>query len=133
MPDSKRFRKYPEHDASATRWALNSTPSALTAKSVSRSSRQRATSEAWCGTPPLSVSLGAAAVVGCEVEDEAAAAAAVRARFFGGMDGGAEVWEGRQPTTKMLIQQQNAQQNARTAERLGLLNFSSPLTLVALH
>jgi hypothetical protein len=40
MPDSKRFRKYFEHDASATRWALNSTASALTAKSVSRSSRQ---------------------------------------------------------------------------------------------
>jgi hypothetical protein len=38
MPDSKRFRKYFEHDASATRWALNSTASALTAKSVSQSS-----------------------------------------------------------------------------------------------
>ena len=82
MPDSKMFRKYPEHDASATRWALNSTPSALTAKSVSRSSRQRATSEAWCGTPPLSVSLGAVASSGDE-EDEGlvAAAATVRARF----------------------------------------------------
>ena len=38
------------------------TPLALTAKSVSRSSRQRATSEAWCGTPPRSVSIGAVAV-----------------------------------------------------------------------
>eukprot|EP00964_Phaeocystis_antarctica_P068085 scaffold41232_cov66-Phaeocystis_antarctica.AAC.6 len=81
MPDSKRFRKYFELEARATRWALNSTPSALTAKSVSRSSRQRATSEAWCGTPPRSVSLGAA--VGCEEDEEPAAA--VRARFFGGM------------------------------------------------
>ena len=82
MPDSKSFRKYPEHDASATRWALNSTPSALTAKSVSRSSRQRATSEAWCGTPPLSVSLGAAPAGWEEEEDEEEAlAAAVRARF----------------------------------------------------
>eukprot|EP00964_Phaeocystis_antarctica_P030578 scaffold17279_cov65-Phaeocystis_antarctica.AAC.3 len=89
MPDSKRFRKYPEHDASASRWALNSTPSAQTAKSVSRSSRQRATSEEWCGTPPLSVSLGAAAVVGSEVDEALAAAAAVRA-FFGWYDG--EVW-----------------------------------------
>eukprot|EP00964_Phaeocystis_antarctica_P000081 scaffold40_cov66-Phaeocystis_antarctica.AAC.5 len=86
MPDSKRFRKYPEHDASATRCALNSTPSALRAKSVSRSSRQRAMSEVWCGTPPLRVILGAAAVAGCEEEDEALAAAVVRARFFGGME-----------------------------------------------
>ena len=38
-----------------------------TAKSVSRSSRQRATSDGWCGTPPRSVSLGVA-VVGCEDE-----------------------------------------------------------------
>ena len=81
MPDSKSFRKYPEHDASATRWALNSTPSALTAKLVSRSSRQRATSEAWCGTPPLSVSLGAAPAGWEEDDEEEALVAAVRARF----------------------------------------------------
>ena len=37
----------------------------------------------WCGTPPHSVSLGAAVAAGCEDEDEAPAAAAVRARFFG--------------------------------------------------
>ena len=41
----------------------------------------------WCGTPPHSVSLGAAVAAGCEDEDEAAAAAAVRAgallRTFG--------------------------------------------------
>eukprot|EP00964_Phaeocystis_antarctica_P100580 scaffold66177_cov68-Phaeocystis_antarctica.AAC.2 len=84
MPDSKRFKKYPEHDASATRWALNSTPSAQTAKSVSRSPRQRATREEWCGTPPLSVSLGAAVAAGGGEEDEALAAA-VRARFLGSM------------------------------------------------
>ena len=85
MPDSKMFRKYPEHDASATRWALNSTPSAQTAKSVSRSSRQRPASEGWCGTPPLSVSLGAAAAAGCEEDEAVAVAAAVRARFLGAM------------------------------------------------
>ena len=62
---------------------MNSTPSALTAKSVSRSSRQRATSEAWCGTPPLSVSLGAAPAdwEEEEEEEEEALAEAVRARF----------------------------------------------------
>eukprot|EP00964_Phaeocystis_antarctica_P089998 scaffold57506_cov62-Phaeocystis_antarctica.AAC.11 len=65
MPDSKRFRKYSELEASATRCTLNSTPSAQTAKSVSRSSRQRAVTEAWCGTPPRSVSL-VAAVASCE-------------------------------------------------------------------
>eukprot|EP00964_Phaeocystis_antarctica_P103351 scaffold68640_cov34-Phaeocystis_antarctica.AAC.2 len=74
MPDSKRFRKYPEHDASAIRCALNSTPSAQTAKSVSRSSRQRVTSE--CRSPPRSVSLVPAAA-GREEEEE------VRARFMG--------------------------------------------------
>ena len=84
MPDSKRFRKYFEHDASATRWALNSTPSAQTAKSVSRSSRQRPASNGWCGTPPCSVSLGTAVAAGCEEDEEALElAAAVRARFLG--------------------------------------------------
>eukprot|EP00964_Phaeocystis_antarctica_P135801 scaffold100167_cov65-Phaeocystis_antarctica.AAC.7 len=67
MFDSKRVRKYPELDASTMRCALNSTPSAQTAKSVSRSSRQRPASDGWCGTPPHSVSLGVA-VVGCEDE-----------------------------------------------------------------
>ena len=38
----------------------------------------------WCGTPPLSVSLGAPAAAGGEEEDEALElAAAVRARFLG--------------------------------------------------
>eukprot|EP00964_Phaeocystis_antarctica_P054225 scaffold31853_cov71-Phaeocystis_antarctica.AAC.7 len=83
MPDSKRFRKYFELEASATRWALNSTPSALRAKSVSRSSRQRPASEGWCGTPPRSVSLVAPS--GCEEGEVLAAAAAVRARFLGAM------------------------------------------------
>eukprot|EP00964_Phaeocystis_antarctica_P025402 scaffold14274_cov65-Phaeocystis_antarctica.AAC.6 len=83
MPDSKRFRKYSELEASATRCALNSTPSAQRAKSVSRSSRQRPASEGWCGTPPPSVSLGAA-VAGFE-ENEALAVAAMRARFLGAM------------------------------------------------
>merc|ERR1712194_939266 len=82
MPDSKRLRKYFELEARATRWALNSTPSAQMAKSVSRSSRQRPTSEGWCGTPPLSVSLGAALADG---EEDEALAAAVRARFVGGI------------------------------------------------
>ena len=84
MPDSKRFRKYPEPDASTTRCALNSTPSAQTEKSVSRSSCQRATSEEWCRTPSLSVSLGAAPAGG--EEDEASVATAVRARFFDTID-----------------------------------------------
>ena len=57
MPDSNRLRKYFELEARATRWALNSTPSALMVKSVSLSSRQRPASEGWCGTPPCSVSL----------------------------------------------------------------------------
>ena len=71
---------YFELEARATRWALNSTPSALTAKPVSRSSRQRPASAGWCGTPPCSVSLVAAAAADCE--DEALArAATVRARF----------------------------------------------------
>eukprot|EP00964_Phaeocystis_antarctica_P061298 scaffold36620_cov67-Phaeocystis_antarctica.AAC.4 len=95
MPDSKRFRKYFELEASATRWAMKSTPSAQRAKSVSRSSRQRPASEGWCGTPPLSVSLVAAALAGCE-EDEAlvAATAAVRARFLGAMVAvfGVNIW-----------------------------------------
>eukprot|EP00964_Phaeocystis_antarctica_P048551 scaffold28110_cov71-Phaeocystis_antarctica.AAC.5 len=79
MPDSKRFRKYPEQDARATRCALNSTPSAQMAKSVSRSSCQRATSEAWCGMPPRSVSLGAApAAVDCENDEAVELAVAVR-------------------------------------------------------
>ena len=92
MPDSKRFRKYPEHDASTTQWALNSTPSALKAKSVSRSSRQRATSEAWCGTPPHSVNLGAApGAWEEEEEEEEALAAAVRARARFGAIGGIQL------------------------------------------
>eukprot|EP00964_Phaeocystis_antarctica_P099635 scaffold65448_cov64-Phaeocystis_antarctica.AAC.5 len=86
MPDSKRFRKYFELEASATRCALNSTPSAQTAKSVSRSSRQRPVSEGWCGTPPLSVSLVAAVADGEDDEESRAPrVAAVRARFLGAM------------------------------------------------
>eukprot|EP00964_Phaeocystis_antarctica_P048957 scaffold28351_cov52-Phaeocystis_antarctica.AAC.3 len=64
MPDSKRFRKYFELEASATRCALNSTPSAETAKSVSLLSRQRPASEGWYGTPPLNVSVGTAVTGG---------------------------------------------------------------------
>eukprot|EP00964_Phaeocystis_antarctica_P130969 scaffold94850_cov64-Phaeocystis_antarctica.AAC.6 len=85
MPDSKRFRKYFELEASATRWVLNSTPSAQTAKSVSRSSRQRPASEGWCGMPPRSMSLGAAASKSCEEDEALAATAAVRAHFLGAM------------------------------------------------
>merc|ERR1712194_733505 len=91
MPDSKRLRKYFELEARATRWALNSTPSAQMAKSVSRSSRQRPASEGWCGTPPLSVSLGAAPGV-CEEDEAPELAAAVRARFVGGIAGDAWRW-----------------------------------------
>ena len=40
MPEPKRLRNYPEEEASAARCALNSTPSAQTAMSVSFSSRQ---------------------------------------------------------------------------------------------
>ena len=79
MPDSNRLRKYFKLEARATRWALNSTPSALTAKSVSRLSRQRPASAGWCGTPPCSVSLVAPA--DCEEDEALTAAAAVRARF----------------------------------------------------
>jgi hypothetical protein len=42
-------------------------------------SRQRPASEGWCGTPPCSVSLGAAASAGDE--EDVAVAVAVRARF----------------------------------------------------
>ena len=77
----KRVRKYFELEARATRWALNSTPSALTAKSVSRSSRQRPASAGWCGTPPCSVSLVVAEAADCEEDEALARAAAVRARF----------------------------------------------------
>ena len=68
---------------------MNSTPSALTAMSVSRSSRQRPASAGWCGTPPCSVSL-VVAVAGCEEDEALAAAAAVRARFgaIAGVRGG---------------------------------------------
>ena len=66
MPDSKRFRKYTELEASTTRWALNSTPSAQMAKSVSRSSRQRPAIVGWCGTPPLSVNLDTTTVTDYE-------------------------------------------------------------------
>eukprot|EP00964_Phaeocystis_antarctica_P010689 scaffold5888_cov62-Phaeocystis_antarctica.AAC.2 len=100
MPDSKRFRKYFELEASATRWALNSTPSAQRAKSVSRSSRQRPASEGWCGTPPHRVSLGAAAVVGGEEDEALAAAAAVRARFLGAMV--AKFWGDNQLTGRCV-------------------------------
>ena len=62
-------------EASTMRCALHSTPSAQTAMSVRRESRQSEASFGWCGSPPLSVSLGGA--VG--------AALAVRARFRGGM------------------------------------------------
>eukprot|EP00964_Phaeocystis_antarctica_P058338 scaffold34602_cov72-Phaeocystis_antarctica.AAC.4 len=72
MPESKRLRKYPEEAASAARCALNSTPSAQTAMSVSFSLRQREASEEWCASPPNSVILGAAVVA----EDEGLAAAA---------------------------------------------------------
>eukprot|EP00964_Phaeocystis_antarctica_P112029 scaffold76252_cov57-Phaeocystis_antarctica.AAC.5 len=61
MPESKRLRKYPELEASAARCALNSTPSAQRAMSVSFSWRQRAASEEWCASPPRSVIVGAAA------------------------------------------------------------------------
>ena len=71
MPESKRLRKYPELEASTIRWALHSTPSAQTTMSVKRASRQSEASFEWCGSPPLSLSLGAAA------------AALVRARFRG--------------------------------------------------
>ena len=50
-------------------------------RSVSRSSRQRPASEGWCGTPPYSVSLGAAALAGCEEDEALELPAAVRARF----------------------------------------------------
>ena len=50
-------------------------------RSVSRSSRQRPASEGWCGTPPYSVSLVAAALAGCEEDEALELAAAVRARF----------------------------------------------------
>eukprot|EP00964_Phaeocystis_antarctica_P030342 scaffold17126_cov61-Phaeocystis_antarctica.AAC.3 len=43
------------------RCALHSTPSAQTAMSVRRESRQSEASVEWCGSPPLSVSLGVAA------------------------------------------------------------------------
>eukprot|EP00964_Phaeocystis_antarctica_P114939 scaffold78890_cov71-Phaeocystis_antarctica.AAC.1 len=75
MPESKRLRKYPELEASTMRCALHSTPSAQTTMSVKRESRQSEASTEWCGSPPLSVSLGAAR------------AAVVRARFLGGMFG----------------------------------------------
>jgi len=48
---------------------------------VSRSSRQRPASEGWCGTPPCSVSLVAAASAGDEEDEALALAASVRARF----------------------------------------------------
>ena len=84
MPDSKNLRKCLELDASATRCALNSTPSAQRAKSVSFSSRQRLPSEGWCGTPPRgAASLGAAAATGCEEDVDEGLALAVRVRFLG--------------------------------------------------
>ena len=70
MPESKRLRKYPELEASTMRCALHSTPSALTTMSVKRASRQSEASSEWCGSPPLSVSLG--------VDATALAAAAAR-------------------------------------------------------
>eukprot|EP00964_Phaeocystis_antarctica_P095199 scaffold61737_cov70-Phaeocystis_antarctica.AAC.2 len=74
MPESNRLRKYPELEASTMLCALHSTPSAQTAMSVRRESRQSEASVAWCGSPPLSVSLGVAA-----------AALAARARLRGAM------------------------------------------------
>eukprot|EP00964_Phaeocystis_antarctica_P109450 scaffold73918_cov72-Phaeocystis_antarctica.AAC.2 len=73
MPESNRLRKYPELEASTMRCALHSTPSAQTVMSVKRESRQSEASVGWCGSPPLSVSL------------DAAAALAVRARLRGAM------------------------------------------------
>ena len=46
--------------------------------SVSFSLRQRATSEEWCGSPPLSVILGAAAAA----EDEGLEAVRARLRLY---------------------------------------------------
>ena len=48
---------------------------------MSRSSRQRPASAGWCGTPPCSVSLGAALSADDEEDEALARAAAVRARF----------------------------------------------------
>jgi hypothetical protein len=77
MPESKRLRKYPELEASTMRCTLHSTPSAQTTNmSVKRASRQSEASSEWCGSPPLSVSLGV---------DAAALAAAARARLRGAM------------------------------------------------
>ena len=74
MPDSKRLRKYFELDASTdpVRLGIRCPLAAQTAKSVSFSSRQRAVSEEWCGTPPRSVSSDVA-VAGCEEDEELAA------------------------------------------------------------
>ena len=77
MPESKRLRKYPELEASTMRCALHSTPSAQTTMSVKRASRQSEASSEWCGSPPLSVSLG--------VDAAALAAAGARARLRGAM------------------------------------------------
>ena len=77
MVDSKRRRKYPELEASTMRCALHSTPSAQTTMSVKRASRQSEASSEWCGSPPLSVSLG--------VDAAALAAAGARARLRGAM------------------------------------------------
>ena len=60
------------------RCALYSTPSAQTTMSVKRASRQSKATSVWCGSPPLSLSLGVAA----------AALAAVRARVRGAILGG---------------------------------------------
>eukprot|EP00964_Phaeocystis_antarctica_P071892 scaffold43920_cov69-Phaeocystis_antarctica.AAC.2 len=93
MPESKRLRKYPELEASAARCALNSTPSAQRAMSVSFSLRQRAASEEWCASPPLSVILGSAAAA---AEDEGLEAA--RARLRGAMFAA----RGRRPPARAL-------------------------------
>ena len=86
MPDSNRLRKYFELEARATRWALilNSTPSALRAKSVSPLVAPEAGERGVVRHAAVQRELlGAAASAGDE-EDEALAlvrAGAVRARF----------------------------------------------------
>ena len=61
--------------------------------------RQRPASEGWCGTPPCSVSLGAVPAGG--EEDEALElAAAVRARFVGGIAG--DVWGGKHRIVRFI-------------------------------
>ena len=67
------------------RCALHSTPSAQTAMSVRRESRQSEERTEWCGSPPLSVSLGAA---GEGAVGGAAGLVAGRGRFLGAISEG---------------------------------------------